>query len=211
MHPINRRILHLCRTLHVYLTILGVFVMLLFGITGFTIDHEEWFSATNPRVTETDGQTPADLVAKKDGLHMVEHLRQTFGIRGAMTDFEELDDKFSISFKDPGQLWEVEIAKPGGATHVHAETYNFIALINNLHRGRYTGNGWRWVIDTAAFLIVLACVTGFVLWLALPKRRQLGVLVLLLGTLGTLLVYWALVPGADAKVELAPPTATAAG
>jgi len=209
MHPINRRILHFCRTIHVYLTIMGVFVMLLFGITGFTIDHEDWFKATNPRVTETAGQTPADLVAKKDGLHIVEHLRQTFHISAAMTDFEELDDKFSISFKDPGQLWEIEVAKPGGATHVHVESYNFIALINNLHRGRYAGAGWRWVIDVAAFLIVLACVTGFVLWLALPKRRQLGILVLLLGTLGTLLVYWALVPGTDAKVEPAPLAAVA--
>ena len=206
MH-INRKLLHHSRTLHIYLTMLGVFVMLLFGITGFTIDHEEWFNATTPTVTETTGQTPADLVAKKDALRIVEHLRQTWHITAALTDFVELDDSFSVGFKAPGQLWEIEVAKAGGATHVHAEAYNFVALINNLHRGRYAGGAWRWVIDVSALLIVLACATGFVLWLALPKRRMFGVLVLLLGTLGTLLVYWALVPGPDAAAKLIPSAA----
>jgi len=208
MHVVSRKVLHLSRTLHIYLTMLGVFAMLLFGITGFTIDHEDWFNATTAQVTETTGQTPAAMVAQKDGLQMVENLRTTYHISGAMTAFEELDDKFSVGFKDPGQIWEIEIDKPSGQTRVHLETYNFVALINNLHRGRYAGGSWRWVIDLAAILIVLACVTGFVLWLALPKRRQFGIMVLALGTLGTLLVFWALVPGSDVKIEA--PAATAA-
>lgn len=194
---INRHLLNWSRTLHIYLTMLGVFVMLLFGFTGFTIDHEDWFGATTPRVTETDGQTPPDLVAKKDALRIVEHLRQTWHITAALTSFDELEDRFSIGFKAPGRLYGVEIDKATGKTHVHAEAFNFVALIDNLHRGRYTGDAWRWVIDVSAALIVLACVTGFVLWLALPKRRRLGVLVLLLGTLATMAVYYALVPGPD--------------
>jgi hypothetical protein len=210
VHPVNRKLLHLSRTFHIYLTMLGVFVMLLFGITGFTIDHEDWFRATTPRVTETTGTTPLELVAKKDALRIVEHLRQSQHITGAMTGFDELEDKFSIGFKSPGQLWEIEVDKATGATRVHEETFNFVALINNLHRGRYAGGSWRWVIDVSALLIVLACATGFVLWLALPKRRQLGVLVLALGTLGTLLTYWALVPGSDVKLEPAAAVAPAA-
>jgi hypothetical protein len=45
------------------------------------------------------------------------------------------------------------------------------------------------------------------LWLALPKRRKLGVAALALGTLGVLLVYLFLVPGAD---EASPPATSAA-
>ena len=201
MHPVNRKILHLSRTLHIYLTMLGVFVMLLFGVTGFTVNHEDWFRATTPRVNETTAQTPLDLVAKKDGLHLVEHLRQSQRITAALTGFDELDDKFSIGFKSPDQIWEIEIDKATGATRVHEETFNVFALINNLHRGRYSGATWHWVIDISAILIVLACVTGFILWLALPKRRLFGIMVLMLGTLGTLLTYWALVPGSDVKQE----------
>ncbi|MEI6861899.1 MAG: PepSY-associated TM helix domain-containing protein [Verrucomicrobiota bacterium] len=207
MHTVNRKLLHLFRTLHIYLTMLGVFVMLLFGITGFTVNHEDWFRATIPRVVESTAQTPLELVAKKDALRIVEHLRQSQHVTGAMTAFDELDGKFSVGFKSPGQIWEIEIDKATGATRVHEETFNFFALINNLHRGRYSGAAWRWVIDLSAILIVLACATGFVLWLALPKRRKLGVLVLLLGTLGVVAIYLALVPGQDAPVE--PPAAIA--
>jgi hypothetical protein len=205
---INRHLLSLSRTLHIYLTMLGLFVMLLFGVTGFTVNHEDWFGATTPHVTERAGRTPADLVASRDALRLVEHLRQEWRITGALTGYDELDEKFSLGFKSPGQIWEIEVDKADGATRVHAEAFNFVALINNLHRGRYSGEGWRWVIDISALFIALACATGIVLWLALPKRRQLGVLALAAGTLATLLIYWTLVPGADTELPPTPPPLT---
>src|SRR5471030_2632285 len=117
----------------------GLLVLLLFGITGFTVNHDEWFGATRPRVTETEGTTPRELLARDDALHIVEHVRNTWRISGAMTDYDASGEKISVSFKEPGQLWEVEIEKSTGRTRVHGETYNFAAVINNLHRGRYAG------------------------------------------------------------------------
>lgn len=178
---------------------LGLLVMLLFGITGLTINHEDGFGAITPRVVESTGKLPAELLARPEGLRVVEHLRQTYGIRGAMTDYSEMTDEFAIAFKDPGQLWEVTIDRASGRVTVHNEQYNFIALLNNLHRGRYTGAAWSWVIDFSAILIVLACLTGFVLWLALPRRRQLGIAFLVLGTVATMAMIYFFVPGPDAK------------
>jgi hypothetical protein len=205
-HPamrINRTFLHYCRLVHVYLMMLGLFVMLLFGVTGFTVNHEDWFSATTPRVTELTGQSPAELVAKNDRLGVVEHLRRAFGISGALTGYDDLGEKLSIGFREPGRNWEVEIEKNSGKTSVHQEAFNFTALINNLHRGRYAGAAWKWIIDICAVLIVIACITGSVLWMALPKRRRLGIGALALGTIGTLVVYVLLVPGKDQR-ETAP-------
>jgi hypothetical protein len=183
---------------------LGLFVMLLFGITGFTVNHEELFGATTPRSTDTTGQTPEDLIAKKDSLRIVEHLRSTFHITGAMTSFDDLDQSLSIGFKEPGQVWEIEIDKSTGKTSVHNDAFNFFAVINNLHRGRYSGPSWKWVIDISAILIVIACLTGVVLWLVLPKRRKLGTAAILVGTLGALAIYAWLVPGPDAHRNAAP-------
>ncbi len=201
---INRTFLAFCRTIHIYLTMLGLFVMLLFGVTGFTVNHEEWFGATTPRSSDTTGQTPADLITKKDSLRIVEHLRSTFHITGAMTSFDDLDQSFSIGFKEPGQVWEIEIDKSTGKTSVHSDAFNFFAVINNLHRGRYSGPSWKWVIDISAILIVIACLTGVVLWLVLPKRRKLGTAAMLLGTLGALAIYAWLVPGPDVHRNAAP-------
>jgi hypothetical protein len=208
VHLVKKKVLALCRTLHVYLTMGGLLVMLLFGVTGFTINHEEWFGATRPRVTETEGETPPQLLAKNDALRIVEHLRNTFRISGAMTDYDEVDGRLSIAFKEPGQVWEVEIEKSTGRTKVHAEAFNFAAVVNNLHRGRYAGPAWRWVIDLSALFIVLACATGIVLWLALPRRRTLGIIALVLGVAGTLAIIFALVPGPDAATaKTSAPTA----
>lgn len=199
MHLVKKQFLALCRTLHVYLTMFGLLVMLLFGVTGFTINHEEWFGATTPRVTDFEGQTPTELIAKNDALRIVEHLRSTFHVTGAMTDYDETPELLSIAFKQPGQTWEIEIEKSAGKTIVHTEAFNFAAVINNLHRGRYSGAAWRWVIDLTSLLIVLACATGIVLWLALPRRRTLGLIALGLGIAGTLGIIYVLVPGRDAN------------
>jgi hypothetical protein len=204
---VNRHLLSACRTIHVYLTMLGLGVMLFFGATGFTVNHEDWFGATKPVVTDSSGQTPVELLAKGDGLRIVEYLRTTFHVTGAMTDFSDDGGKFSISFKDPGQLWEIEIEKATGKTRIHNEAFNFTAIINNLHRGRYAGRTWSWIIDLSAGFIVLACATGMILWLALPRRRLIGVSALLLGTVGVLLIYHFLIPGPNAAAAPAGPTA----
>ena len=200
MHVIKKKFLALCRTLHVYLTMLGLLVMLLFGVTGFTVNHEEWFGATLPRVTDTEGTTPRDLLATGDALRIVEYIRSTWRVSGAMTDYDASDDRVSVAFKEPGQLWEVAIEKSTGRTKLHNETYNLAAFLNNLHRGRYAGPAWRWVIDLSALFIVLACATGIVLWLALPRRRLLGFIALAVGVLGTIGIIVALVPGPDGSV-----------
>lgn len=171
--------------------------MLLFGITGYTINHEYWLGATIPRTAEAEGRVPPELIAQQDNLRIVEHLRATFPIRGAMTSFADMDEEIAVSFKTPGESWEFSVMKATGQATGRHELYNFTAVINNLHRGRHTGEAWRWVIDISAALIVLACATGFVLWLALPRRRQLGIAFLALGTVATLGVLYLLVPGPD--------------
>ncbi|MEO5959209.1 MAG: PepSY-associated TM helix domain-containing protein [Opitutaceae bacterium] len=198
---VNKTILHLCRTVHVYLTMLGLLVMLLFSITGFTVNHAEWFGATTPRVTEREGTVPLALIAKRDELRIVESLREAFRIRAAMTNFSDQDDEYYVSFKSPGELWEISVVKATGKVRARQEAYNFTAIVNNLHRGRFSGPAWSWVIDLSAALIVLACLTGFVLWLALPRRRQFGIVFLVAGTLATMAVIYFFVPGPDAAIS----------
>lgn len=198
---INRKFLALCRTIHIYLTMLGLFVMLGFGFTGFTAYHEDWFGATQPHVTDFHGQVPTEIIVRKDSLGIVENVRQAFAIHGAMTGFDELEDKYAIAFKAPGVAWETEVDKLSGMTAVHKHSFNWMAVLNDLHRGRDAGRHWGWVIDISAFLIVLACLTGVVLWLVLPKRRKLGILALAAGVGGTLAVFSMLVPGSDAPIQ----------
>lgn len=200
---LNPKLLAACRAVHIYLTMLGLAVMLLFGITGFTINHEEALGATTARLTTRSGEVPPALLAAREHLRVVEHLRKAFGIRGALQNFSELPDELALSFREPGEAWDISIAKTTGRVTARQEQSGFIALINNLHRGRYTGPAWSWVLDISAGLIVLACATGFILWLALPLRRRLGIAALVLGTLATFGVAKLFVPGPDVAIETA--------
>ena len=195
-----QKLVVLSRAVHIYLTMLGLLVILLFGLTGFTINHEDWFGATHPVVHEMQGRMPLELIGSNDSLRTVEHLRSAFPVRGAVTSYDSFDEQIMVAFKSPGGIWEIVIEKKTGLTSAHQELFNWAAIVNNLHRGRYTGQAWRWVIDLSALLIVLACLTGFILWLALPKRRKLGIVFLVLGTVATIAVIFWLVPGEDAKV-----------
>ena len=171
----------------------GLAVMFFFGVTGFTANHEDWFGATLPRETSIDGQTPPDLIRAGDALRIVEHLRKTYRVSGE-ADYRDLDQAITIGFKEPGQSWDVEIEKETGKTSIKGQAFNFVAVINNLHRGRYSGTAWKWVIDISAAFIAVACFTGVVLWLVLPKRRKIGAAMLFAGTLATLAIYVWLVP-----------------
>ena len=190
----NRTFLAWTRTIHIYLTMAALGLMLFFAVTGFTVNHEDWFGATTPRVRNVSGMTPAEWVKAADKLRMVEHLRSAMGVSGAMTDFETNDDNYHVVFKGPGRVCEATIARPDGKTEVEFKTFGLWGRINDLHRGRDAGESWRWVIDASALLIVLASVTGVILWLALPKRRKLGIAWLVVGVGASYAFYWALVP-----------------
>lgn len=194
---INRTLVTACRTVHIYLTMLGLLVMVLFGVTGFTINHEDWFAADPIRTEQREGTVPRDLLAKQDYLHVVENLRQSMGIQGAMENFADDNAELAITFKRPGEIWDLTVDKATGKVSGRSEQYGLVAILNNLHRGRYTGAAWRVVIDISALLIVLACLTGFILWLALPRRQKLGIFYLALGTIATMVVLYFFVPGAD--------------
>jgi len=190
----NRTFLAWTRTIHIYLTMGALGLMLFFAVTGFTVNHEDWFGATTPRVRDVSGTTPMEWVKAEDKLRIVEHLRSAMGASGAMTDFETSDDNYHVVFKGPGRICEATIARVDGKTDVEIKTFGLTGRINDLHRGRDAGETWRWVIDASALLIVLASVTGLILWLALPKRRKLGIAWLVLGVGASVGFYWAMVP-----------------
>src|SRR6266498_2005488 len=168
----NRTFVAWTRTIHIYLTMGALGLMLFFAVTGFTVNHEDWFGATTPRTRNVSGVTPAEWVKAEDKLRIVEHLRSGFGVNGAMMDFESEEEKLHVVFKGPGRVCEATVSRLDGRTEVEIKTFGLWGRMNDLHRGRDAGEGWRWVIDVSAGLIVLAAVTGVILWLALPKRRN---------------------------------------
>lgn len=194
MGPAGRRLLSVSRTLHVYLTMLACLLLLFFGTTGFMLNHTAWFGLETIRTDQREGTLPRAILKPVDKLAVVESLRAGLGAEGAVDSFEEEPEALRIVFKRPGMRAEASVRLSDGRAELSAEARGTAALLTDLHKGASAGAAWKWVIDGTAILLVLGSLTGLMLWISLPKRRALGIVVLTLGLLSSLATYWLLVP-----------------
>ncbi len=88
-------------------------VVFFFAVTGLTLNHPQWFAKQQRTITAKGSlntawtKTPADADVKK--LEIVEFLRATHGIHGALSDFRVDDRECDVSFKGPGYSADVFI------------------------------------------------------------------------------------------------------
>jgi hypothetical protein len=66
--------------------------------------------------------------------------------------------------------------------------------MSDLHKGTGSGGWWRLLIDGAAIFLMFASLSGLVLWIALPKRRALGIVALVVSVALCLGCYLLLIP-----------------
>lgn len=184
------------RWLHIYLSMFSFLVILFFAITGITLNHPEKFSGQQV-VTKQSGKLDSAWVASENAiqsskLEIVEFLRSTHGIKAAISDFLIEEDQCTISFKGPGYAADVFIDRASGDYQLITTASGLVAVMNDLHKGRDTSEGWKWVIDLSAVFVILVSLTGFVMIFFLKKRRVAGILLWLIGTLLFALSYWLL-------------------
>ena len=193
-HPVYRKILHWTRTLHTYLTMLALVMFLFFALTGFMLNHAEWFGLDETRTTTSELKLPA--TALHDKLALVEYLRAEGHVSGAVQPFDlpGSEDPFHVAFKSPRSQMDVDVTPADGKATIETQTRGVAGILTNLHTAKYAGRAWQCVLDATAILLFLASLTGFLLWYALPKRRKLGLIGLAASIVLVIVFYLMLVP-----------------
>lgn len=176
-----RLYLKLSRLGHAVIGLLGLTVLLFFGLTGFILNHEDWFGLHEPFTYVKKGRTPTMLLDGMDKLGIVEFLRAEFAVAGRMDSFEIDDDAVRVVFKGPGHHAEAHIERLGGATSIDFETSGLAGWLTDLHRGKSTSVIWNVALDAASVVLVVVSVSGLVLWSTLKTTRGLGVKALAVG------------------------------
>jgi uncharacterized protein len=194
MSPFQRQLIKSARTFHLYATLLALVVILFFTLTGFMLNHEDWFGTSDPRTIELKGTLPEQFLSAPDKLGIVENLRANFGAVGAMSSFEIEDDSLRVVFKRPGTEVTAVIDRKSGAVESSIQTRGVAGLLLDLHRGKSTGFAWSLLIDITCLVLALISATGIILWGTLKGRGKFGFVVILIGFLFTLLAYWKGVP-----------------
>jgi hypothetical protein len=190
----KRQILILSRWLHIYLSMASFGILFFFAVTGFTLNHADWF-AKQQRITQVRGTMDQNFLGKDVAkLEIVERLRSTHGIRGAVKDFRVEDMDCSVSFKGPGYSADVFIDRATGRYELTETRQGWIAVLNDLHKGRDSGGVWAVIIDISAVLMTAVSISGLLLIFFLQKRRLSGLLVAIAGVILSCLAYLAWVP-----------------
>lgn len=190
----KRQTMILSRWLHIYLSMASFGIVFFFAVTGLTLNHADWF-AKQQRTTQVHGTIDSKLLARDVAkLEIVEQLRSTHGIHGAVKDFRVEDRDCSVAFKGPGYSADVLIDRATGRYELTESRMGFVAILNDLHKGRDTGTAWAWVIDLSAVLMTLVSLTGLLLIFFLQKKRVSGLLAAAAGAVICYLAYLAWVP-----------------
>ncbi len=197
-HVWRRHVAKLSRWLHIYGSMGSLALVLFFAITGVTLNHQEWFA--NQQVTvERHGTINSSWLKTADPggvdkLQVVESLRSSAGLRGALSDFRIDDGQVEVVFKGPGYEASAVVDRATGRFDVTESRMGFAAIINDLHKGRDTGTVWKAAIDVSAILLVFISLTGLILLYFVHKYRLAGVILLGAGALTSYMIYVIWVP-----------------
>jgi hypothetical protein len=151
-----------------------LFVVLFFAITGITLNHPNWmFGDHGSRVT-TSGTLAAGYRdgTTVDWLQVSEFFRNTHNVKGRVSSHNVSGTEGSITFKGPGYGADAFFDTETGTYDLTIEAQGFVALMNDLHKGRDVNSSWRWVIDLAGGFLVVISASGLALQLFLRKRRK---------------------------------------
>jgi uncharacterized protein len=189
----------LARWLHIYLSMASFGILFFFAVTGLTLNHADWFYGDTPQPAQSRGRVERAWVKAGDAasvakLEIVEHLRSRHRIHGALAEFRVEDAQCAVSFRGPGYNAEAFINRETGEYELSETRMGWVAVLNDLHKGRDSGRAWSWVIDLSAGLMVLVSLTGLILLLFLRRRRASGLWLAAAGAVVAWLVYYLLVP-----------------
>lgn len=168
-------------TWHWMSSALSLIGLLLFAITGFTLNHAAEIEAT-PKSVERAAQLPAPLLAQikpDDAPDIKKPIPADIAkwLQGRIAldtsgPAEWSADEINIAKPRPGGDAWVSIDRETGAVTSEVSSRGWIAYLNDLHKGRNAGTAWKWFIDIFVFACIVFTLTGLVLLWMHSKHRK---------------------------------------
>ena len=163
--------------------------MLLFAVTGFTLNHAGQIEA-KPKVETREAQLPADLLEKLQQAHKQSAQAASKDVVTLPADIEGwLAQQIKVSAKGFAVEWSEEEAyvplpRPGGdawlrvdmkdgAVEYETTDRGWISYLNDLHKGRHAGAAWSLFIDLFAIGCLVFCITGLLILKMHAQRRPM--------------------------------------
>ena len=146
--------------------------MLLFAITGITLNHADIIPA-KPRVDVVEVEIPRQILTALSAGEGTE-----VPLPGPVLEWLAAEVDLHIR-ADASAEWGADdiylpLPRPGGDAWLSLDLVTgklfyertdrgWVSYFNDLHKGRNTGTAWRWFIDVFAVACVVFCLSGLVL------------------------------------------------
>jgi hypothetical protein len=173
----NQRRAYWLKTLHQWhwissaLCLLG---MLLFAVTGFTLNHAAQIEA-KPAVTSKKAALPEALRTELAQLNVEDDsdkandplpadirawLKEAISIDVGTREAEWSPEEVYVAMPRPGGDAWMRIDRTSGEVEYELTDRGWISYLNDLHKGRNTGGVWSWFIDIFAAACLIFSITG---------------------------------------------------
>ena len=147
--------------------------MLLFSITGITLNHAADIEAS-PTTIHFKGVVPSDLLKPiavvtdaEKSIEFPEPLLNWFEknhhLRFANNHAEINDTELYLVLPRPGGDAWLSVDTASGNFEYESTSRGWISYANDLHKGRNTGMAWVYFMDVFAIACIIFSVTGFLL------------------------------------------------
>ena len=193
MKHIVRVVAHWGLLLHIYVSMAGFTLVLLFALTGLTLNHQD-FGWSEPKLTTSTLSLPPAALSDANPDELGERLRETLNLHSQVSDYREDDSQIQVTFAVPGRRTLVTIDRAGGKAEIEQEARGLLGRLDDLHKGFDSGPVWFWIIDISAILLTVSSLTGMVTLLSLRARRRSGFIVASLGITMVIVIYFVAVP-----------------
>jgi len=171
--------------------------MVLFAVTGFTLNHSGSLEGSAQRVTRTLTLPPALLgqlgTEPADEAPLPREVRRWIGdalgrhVPAAPAEWS--GDEIYLALPRPGGDAWLTIDRGSGELEYEQSDRGLVAWLNDLHKGRNTGAAWSLFIDVFAGACLVFSLTGlFILALHARQRTSVWPLVTLGAVLPALLI-----------------------
>jgi len=171
----------LSRTLHAYLSAFAFLALMFFSATGLTLNHPEWLAGRRAPEDVRMVRVPADAVTAARAAAEPERalgaaVARVTPVVGGYASGEILDGEALLRFEGPAGTTDVTLSLDTGEAEVASRRAGLVAMLNDLHKGKAAGPGWKLLIDVCAVLFLVLSVLGYVLFFSLRYRLKLSLI-----------------------------------
>jgi hypothetical protein len=177
------------RKIHGWLGLWGAVLGLLFGVSGFILNHRAVLKIPASQMEVTEIQLPMSDPLPANAREFTRYIQQAFDIshdpiqpKGGRKGPRQDEARFMGKDVPQPERWEVMFAMPHASIHaeyvagnqfatVKREDANVWAFISRMHKGTGANAAWVLLADTIAGALILLSITGVLLWTKMRGSR----------------------------------------